>query len=150
MVVIATVCAGVLIWRASSRSPPPVETATVGAPETSIAQPSRDSEGLNASIGYNRKLALFRIENRDAFNWSRCQLSLNARGISSGYLRDVDSIGTGIAQAALIGGSEFSGEGGRHFDPAKEAVVTLDVACDTPRGPLTYGGKFAPQTPAGG
>src|SRR5579863_6363820 len=111
MVVIAALCAGVLIWRASSRSPPPVETATVSAPETSIAQPSRDSEGLNASIGYNRKLALLRIENRDAFNWSHCQLSLNAHGISSGYLRELDSIGAGIAQAALIGASEFSGDG---------------------------------------
>lgn len=147
---IAAVCAGVLLWRAGSRTPPPVETATVSAPETSIALPSRDTEGLNASIGYNRKLALFRIENRDAFSWSRCQLSLNAHGMSSGYLRDLDSIGAGIAQAALIGASEFSGEGGRHFDPATEAVAALDVACDTPKGPLSYGARFAPQTPAGG
>lgn len=148
--VITVIGAGVLLWRASSKSPPPVETATLSAPETSIALPSRLTEGLTASIGYNRKLALFRIENRDAFNWSHCQLSLNAHGMSSGYLHDVDSIGAGIAQAALIGGSEFSGEGGRHFDPAKETVATLDVACDTPQGPLTYGARFAPQTPGGG
>jgi hypothetical protein len=150
ILVIAAVCAGVLIWRASSRSPPPVEAATVSAPETSIAQPSRDSEGLNASIGYNRRLGLLRIENRDDFNWSRCQLSLNAHGMSSGYTRDIDSIGAGIAAAALIGGLEFIGDGGRHFDPAREALATLDVACDTPKGPLSYGAKFAPQTPAVG
>jgi hypothetical protein len=151
ILVIAVVCAGVLIWRTTSRTPPPVETPSAGAAETIIAEPSRESEGLNASIGYNRRLALFRIENRDDFEWRHCQLSVNAHGMSAGYMRDVESIGAGIAQAALIAGTEFVGDGGRHFDPARETVATLDVACETPRGALDYGAKFAPPaTPAGG
>jgi len=147
---IAAVCAGVLVWWLSSQSAPPVETAVVSAPETVIAQPSRDSEGLNAAIGYNRKLALFRLENRDAFVWSHCRLSVNAHGISSGYTHELESIDPGIAQAALIPVAEFSGEGGRKLDPAAEAVATLDVVCETPGGPLSYGGSFIPRQPAGG
>jgi len=41
----------------------------------------------------------------------------------------------------------FRAEGIRRL---REALATLDVACDTPKGPLSYGAKFAPQTPAGG
>jgi hypothetical protein len=150
ILVIAVVCAGALIWRLSSTSTPPLESAPVSAPGTRIAQPSRDIEGLSATIGYNRKLALFRVENRDAFAWSHCQLSLNAHGISSGYTHELDSIAPGIAQAALVGAADLTADDGRTFDPAKESVATLEVACDTPKGPLSYGGSFTPQNPAGG
>lgn len=150
IVVVAVVCAGALIWRLSSQSAPPVETASVRAPETLLAQPSRDSEGLSAAIGYNRKLELFRVENRDAFTWSHCQLSVNPHGISSGYTHELDSIAPGIEQAALIAAAEFSGDEGRKLDPSTEAVATFDVACDTPKGPLSYSGSFTPQSPAGG
>lgn len=150
ILVIAVVCAGALIWRLSTRSPPAVESAAVSAPETILARPSRDGEGLTATIGYNRKLVLFRVENRDAFTWTHCQLSLNAHGISSGYTRDIESIAPGIAQAALIGAAEFVGDDGRSFDAATEAVATLDMACETPKGHLSYGGSFMPQNPAAG
>lgn len=126
----------------SSKAPPPVEAAGASAAETAIGEPSRDSEGLNASVGYNRRLALFRIENRDAFEWRRCQLSLNAHGMSAGYTHDIDAIGAGIAQAALIGGADFEREAGLHFDPAREAVATLEVTCDTPQGARSYGARF--------
>ena len=150
ILIIAAVCAGALVWRLSTRSAPPVESAAVGAPETAIARPSRDDEGLSATIGYNRKLALFRVENRDAFTWTHCQLSLNAHGVSSGYTHDIESIAPGIAQAALIGGADFIGDDGRRFDAATEAVAALEVACDTPQGPRSYAGSFTPQSPAGG
>ena len=145
ILVVAVVCAGALIWRLSSQSEPAVESAAVSPPETVVAQPSRDTQGLNAAIGYNRKLTLFRLENRDAFAWSHCQLSVNAHGISSGYTHELESIAPGIAQAALVPIAEFSGEGGRKLDPSTEPVATLDVACETPRGPLAYAGSFTPQ-----
>ena len=138
------ICAGVLLWRLSSQSPPHTETAAPSAPETAFAQASRDREGLTANVSYNRTLALVRVENRDAFNWNHCQLSLNAHGVSSGYLHEVESIAPGVAQAALIGSADFIGETGRPFDAAREAVATLEVACDTPQGPLSYGGRFTP------
>ncbi|MGP8033581.1 MAG: hypothetical protein ACLPQ6_05485 [Steroidobacteraceae bacterium] len=150
ILVIAAVCAGALIWRLSSRSTPPVESAPASVPGTSIAQPSREIEGLSATIGYNRKLALLRVENRDTFTWSHCQLSLNAHGISSGYTHELDSIAPGIAQAALVGAADLTADDGRRFDPANEPVATLEVACDTPTGPRSYGGSFTPQSPAGG
>ena len=144
ILVIAVVCAGVLIWRLSSQSAPPVESAHPSAPETVLAQPSRAGQGLDAVIGYNRKLALFRLENRDAYPWSHCQLSVNAHGISSGYTHELESIAPGMAQAALVGLADFAGEGGRKLDPSTEPVATLDVACATPKGPLSYGGTFTP------
>jgi hypothetical protein len=143
ILVIAVVCAGALIWRLSSRSAPPAEAAPASTPQTAIARPAREHQGLNASIGYNRKLAVFRVENRDSFTWTHCQLSLNAHGISSGYTHEVESIAPGIAQAALIGGAEFVGDDGRKFDPAAQ-VAALSIACNTPQGPLAYDGTFTP------
>jgi hypothetical protein len=150
ILIIATLCVGVLVWRLSSRYQAPHDSAPAGPPETAIAQPSRDREGLTASIGYNRKLLLLRVENRDAFAWSHCLLSLNAHGVSSGYTYDLETIRPGITQAELIDSAEFLGDDGRRFDPATESVTSLDIACDTPQGARSYAGSFEPQSPAGG
>ncbi len=150
ILIIAALCAGVLIWRLSLRYEAPLDTARAIPPETVIASPSRDPEGLRAIVGYNRKLALLRVENLDAFAWSHCQLSLNAHGVSSGYTHDVESIRPGITEAALIEGAEFLGDDGRRFDPATEPVASLEIACDTPQGALSYGASFAPPKPPGG
>ena len=143
ILVIAVVCAGALLWRLSSRSPAaPVERAQAISPETLIAQPSREGSRLAATVGYNRKLSLFRVQNGDSFAWSSCQLSINAQGVSAGYVRDVESIVPGITAAALLASAEFVDGDGHRFDPATEQVATLDIACDTPQGRRSFGGKF--------
>lgn len=142
ILIIAVVCAGGLIWHLSTQYQASTEPAQAVAPETRIAQPTRDGPGLTARIGYNRKLFLFRVENGDPFAWSNCQLSLNAQGISSGYARELAAIKPGITDAALIESAEFVDADGRHFDPATQQVDTLGIACETPQGQLAYGGKF--------
>jgi hypothetical protein len=142
ILIIAVVCAGALIWRLSSRSESPGEAARASPPETTIAQPTRDTNGLAATIGYNRKLSLFRVQNGDPFPWTSCQLSINAQGISSGYTRDLKAIRPGITEAALVETADFVDGDGRKFDPATQHVATLDVACETPKGHRSYGGKF--------
>ena len=142
VLIIAVVCAGALLWRLSSQSPPPPERARVLAPETVIGQPSRAGNGLAATVGYNHKLSVLRVQNGDPFAWSECQLSINAQGISAGYTRDVETIRPGITEAALLESAEFVDGDGRQFDPAAQQVATLDIACDTPRGRRSYGAKF--------
>ena len=142
ILIIAVVCAGALIWRLSSQYQGSTEPAQAVAPETAIAQPTREGPALSARIGYNRRLFLFRVENGDAFAWSNCQLSLNAQGVSSGYVREVPAIKPGITDAALLESAEFADGDGRHFDPATQQVATLDIACETPQGHLAYGGRF--------
>ncbi|HEV2285224.1 MAG TPA: hypothetical protein VGR80_04205 [Steroidobacteraceae bacterium] len=142
ILIIAVVCAGALIWRLSSQYESSGEAAQAVPPETIIARPTREGRGLTARIGYNRKLSLIRVENGDPFTWSNCQLSLNARGISSGYAREVAAIKPGMTDAALLESAEFVDGDGRHFDPATEPVATLEIACETPQGHLAYGGKF--------
>ncbi|HLY53191.1 MAG TPA: zinc-ribbon domain-containing protein [Steroidobacteraceae bacterium] len=144
ILIIASVCAGVLVWRLSSRSETPSAHAEAAAPGTAIARPTREPEGLTASVGYNRKLAILRVENRDAFTWNNCLLSLNAHGISAGYTREVASIRPGITEAALLESAEFSGERGRRFDPSADVPATLDMTCGTPHGPQSYAGSFEP------
>lgn len=143
ILIIAIVCAGVLVWRLSSHSATQAESAQPVPPETAVARPTREREGLSASVGYNRKLSVLRVENHDAFAWSHCLLSLNAHGVSSGYTRDVASIRPGITEAALLESAEFSADDGHKFDPA-QALATLDIACDTPNGPRSYAGSFEP------
>jgi zinc ribbon protein len=150
VLIIAVIGAGVLLWRLSSRSEPPVEGAPVRSPETISAEPTREGPGLGAVIGYNRKLSVLRVENRDSFPWSGCQLSLNAQGVSSGYTLEVDTIRPGLTEAALLQSAEFTDADGSKFDPASHPVATLDVACETPRGRLSYGGRFPPQEAPGG
>jgi hypothetical protein len=142
ILIIAVVCAGALIWRLSSQYEAPGEPARVVAPETTIAQSTHDGSGLAATIGYNRKLFLFRVQNGDAFAWTRCQLSINAQGISAGYTRDIESIRPGITEAALLPSAEFGDGDGRKFDPVTQQVATLDIACETPQGHRSYGGRF--------
>jgi hypothetical protein len=150
VLIIAIVGAAVLLWRLSSHSEPPVEAAKAVTPETAFAEPTRRGPGLSAVIGYNRKLLMFRVENRDDFAWSGCQFSLNAQGVSSGYTLDVEAVRPGLTEAAHLPGSDFTDDGGRKFDPATQAVATLDIACETPHGRLTYAGKFAPPNAVGG
>ncbi len=142
VLIIAVVCAAVLAWRLSAQYQTAGEPAPAVAPETTIAQPTRTGAGLTARIGYNRKLLLLRIENGDSFAWSNCQLSLDARGISSGYVRSVETIRPGLTDAALIELGEFVDGDGHKFDPATEPVATLDITCDTPQGQRSYGGRF--------
>ena len=142
ILVVAVLCAGFIIWRLSSQQEATPEKAAATAPETSIAQPSRAGEGLSATIGYNRKLLMFRVQNADSFAWTRCQLAINAAGISSGYTHDVEEIRPGITDAALIASAEFVDGEGHKFEPATQQVATLDVSCETPNGHRSYGGKF--------
>lgn len=118
--------------------------APTATPETAIARPYRQLElGLTAVVGYNRTLYLLRVENRDTFPWTNCQVSLNSRGIS-GYELEVKSIKPGLADAALLQSAEFADPDGRSFDPSTDKVATLDLDCETPHGHLYYGGKFVP------
>ena len=142
ILVIAVVCAGALLWRLSSRSQAPGDAAQALPPATTVAQPARALAGLTATVGYNRTLFLFRVENRDPFAWSGCELSINAQGVSSGYSRKVETIRPGITEAALLASAEFIDADGRPFDPAAQQVASLDIACETPRGHRSYAGKF--------
>ena len=143
LLAIAAACAGALIWRLSSRSEAPARPAQAVPPETTIAQPAR-AGGLAASVGYNRKLFLLRVQNGDSFAWSNCELAINAQGISSGYTRPVEMIRPGITEAALLASAEFVDGDGHRFDPASQEVATLEVACETPQGRRSYQGTFAP------
>ena len=142
ILIIAVVCAGALLWRLSSQSQAPTESARVITPETVIAQPSRAGNGLAATVGYNRKLSVLRVQNNDPFAWTGCQLSIDAQGVSAGYTHDVDAIRPGITEAALLEGAEFVDGDGRRFDAATQPLVTLDIACETPQGRRSYGAKF--------
>jgi hypothetical protein len=142
ILIIAVVCAGALIWRLSSQSEAPSAAATAMTPETAIAEPTRAGTALTATVGYNRKLSLFRVANGDPFAWTGCPLSLNAQGVSSGYAHEVETIRPGITAAALLASDEFVDADGRRFDPATQQVATLDIACETPQGRRAYGGRF--------
>ena len=142
ILIIAALCAGVLIWRLSSQNESAREAAPVMPPETTIAQPTRTGTALAATIGYNRRLFLLRVQNGDKFAWTGCQLSINAQGISSGYTRQVATIQPGITEAALLASAEFVDAEGHPFDPASQQVATLDIACQTPQGPRSWGGRF--------
>lgn len=144
ILILAVVCAGALIWRLSSRYEAAGEPARAMAPATTIAQPDRDHGGLAVSVGYNRKLFLLRVQNGDSFDWTDCQLSINAQGVSSGYMRDVAVIKRGITEAALLASAEFADAEGRKFDPAAEEVTKLDIGCQTPQGHRSYTGRFQP------
>jgi hypothetical protein len=138
------VCAGTLIWYLSSRHEPPRAPARALSPATTIAQPTAGGGGLSATVGYNRELLLLRVENRDSFDWSNCELSFNAQGISSGYTHRVEILRPGITAAAIIAGAEFVDADGHRLDPATQPPATLDIACETPQGPRSYQGKFEP------
>ena len=112
------------------------------APQTVIARPYRRLEqGLSASVGYNRTLYLLRVENRDTFAWTNCEVSVNSHGIS-GYEQEVKSIEPGLTGAAFLQSAEFVDPDGKKFDPSTDSVATLDLDCETPQGHLYYGGRF--------
>ena len=143
IVAILAVCAGALIWSLSSRQEAPGGPARAFPPATTIAQPARGG-GLAATVGYNRRLFLLRVQNGDSFPWSNCELSINAQGISSGYTHPVETIRPGITEAAMVASAEFVDGEGHSFDPATQQVATLDVACETAQGHRSYQGKFEP------
>ena len=140
---IVAVCAGLMIWRLGSREEAPEGPARAFPPATTIAQPASGG-GLAATVGYNRKLLVLRVQNGDSFAWSNCELSINAQGISSGYTHPVATIRPGITTAAMVASAEFVDAEGHSFDPATQQVATLDVACETPQGQRSYQGRFEP------
>jgi hypothetical protein len=116
--------------------------APVGNPETAIARSDRRlTQSLDAFIGYNGTLHLFRVENRDAFPWTHCLVSVNSHGFS-GYDLDVESIKPGLTDAALLRSGEFVDAEGKNFDPTTNQVATLELDCETPDGHRYYRGKF--------
>jgi len=147
---LAVLCIAALAWQSGWDG----EAARSGAepvayPETAIARPSRQlTQSLDAFIGYNRTLDLFRVENRDAFSWTHCQLTLNSHGIS-GYDLEVESITPSLTDAALVQSAEFVDAEGKKFDATTTQVATLDLDCETPGGHRYYRGKFAPRDSAG-
>jgi hypothetical protein len=147
---VAVVCLVALTWHSTWQDE--TDRASVVAPapaETIIARPYRQLEqSLTAVISYNRRLSLFRVENRDAFAWRDCQISLNSHGIS-GYELTLTSINPGLTDAALLESVEFVDADGRKFDPSTTSVATLDLDCESPHGHLYYGGRFAPQASPG-
>jgi len=149
-VAFAAIAVSILLWWSGSRHDAPTESAAPKTPqETVIARPYRQLEqSLNAVIGYNRTLYLFRIENRDTFPWTNCRLSLNSRGLS-GYNLEVDAIKPGLTDASLLRSDEFADSDGKRFDPSTDQVATLDLDCETPRGHLYYGGKFGQEASTG-
>jgi hypothetical protein len=141
---IAFICMVALAWHSGSGDDE-VSAAVPSStpPETVVARPYQLEQSLSALIGYNRKLHIFRVENRDTFPWTNCQLSLNSHGIS-GYDLQVESIKPGLTDAALIQSAEFSDSDGNKFDPSTDRVATLDLDCETTRGHLYYRSKFGP------
>ena len=143
---IALICLVALVWPSGSQDDAASDTVASGAPPaTSIARPYPLERSLTAFVGYNRTLHLFRVENRDTFPWTSCQLSLNSHGIS-GYELQVESIKPGLTDAALLQSIEFADPGGNKFDPSINKVATLDLDCETRHGHLYYKGKFSPES----
>lgn len=130
-------------WRADWQAHAPSVIVTPSSShETVIARPYRQLEhSLNAFISYNRTLHIFRVENRDAFTWSDCHVSLNSHGFS-GYDLAVESIKPGLTDASLLQSIDFIDPDGKKFDPATESVAKLDLDCESPQGRLYYGAKF--------
>lgn len=145
---LAVLCMLALSWRSDSQGRAAVAIVTPSSLHgTEIARPYRDLErSLTASIGYNRTLHVFRVENRDAFAWTDCHVGLNIHGLS-GYDLAVKSIKPGLANAPLLQSTEFVDPDGKEFDPATESVTTLDLDCESPQGRSYYGGKFGPDDP---
>ena len=109
---------------------------------TIVARPHpRLASELTAFAGYNRTLHVFRIENRDAFPWTDCLVSLNSHGLS-GYELAVETIKPGLTDAALLESAGFSDPEGKRFDTSTDQVATLDLDCETPQGRRVYRGKF--------
>lgn len=140
---VAVICFVALSWRTRLQDDTTsASAAPLVPPQTSIARQYRHIErSLNALISYNRVLNLLRVENRDAFTWTNCQVSLNSRGIS-GYELELISVKPGLTDAALLQSSEFIDADGKQFDPATNSVATLDLDCESPYGHLYYGGRF--------
>jgi hypothetical protein len=112
-------------------------------PNPNPTQPAqRADRGLSAEIGYNATLLLFRVENRDTFDWSDCQFNLNAKGTDPGFTQKVASVKPGLTEAAQLRVGDFTDAAGAKFDATAHKVTTLDFGCDTPQGRLYYGGQF--------
>jgi hypothetical protein len=147
---LAVLCIAAVAWHSRWDDEAARSSVTpLSPPETVIARPYRQlTQSLDAFIGYNRTLYLFRVENRDAFAWTHCQLSLNSHGIS-GYDLEIASIKPGLTEAALLQSTEFVDAEGKNFDPYTDRIATLDLDCETPDGHRYYRGRFGPKNSAG-
>lgn len=115
----------------------PAAARSAASSPTPPSQPAPYADrGLSAEIGFSHAQSLFRIENRDAFDWSNCQFILNAHGGTPGYTLAVASVKPGLKETAVLPARDFTDAAGRKFDPAAIWVSTLDFACDTPQGRL--------------
>lgn len=147
---LAVLCVAAVAWHSDWADEAARSSVTsLAPPETVIARPYRElTQSLDAFIGYNRTLYLFRVENRDAFPWTHCLLSLNSHGIS-GYDLEIASIKPGLTEAALLQSTEFLDAEGKNFDPYTDRIATLDLDCETPGGHRYYRGGFGPKNSAG-
>jgi hypothetical protein len=127
---------GLLAGCSARHSPAPAaaERAPSASPPTQAAP--RANPELAGEIGFSHAQSVFRVENRDTFEWSNCQFILNAHGTTPAYTLGVASVKPGLEQTAVLKAGDFSDTAGRKFDPATDRVTTLDFVCDTPQGRL--------------
>jgi hypothetical protein len=126
-----------------SAAPAAAARAAAASPSPSPASPParRPDPQLSAEIGFNDAQSVFRIENRDAFNWSNCQFVLKTHGATPGYTLGVAGVKSGFKETAMLRAGDFTDAAGRKFDVAAGRVATLDFSCDTPQGRL-HGSQF--------
>ena len=127
----------VLLACSGHQSAAPAAVRAAPASPSPPSQPARRPDPqLSAEIGFSDAQSVFRVENRDDFDWSNCQFVLKTHGATPGYTLGVAGVKSGFKETAMLRAGDFTDATGRKFDVAAGRVATLDFACDTPQGRL--------------
>lgn len=76
--------------------------------------------------------AFFEVTNRDAWDWTDCELEINPKVFGGGFLFRAPRVASGAKLS--IGVMQFANGDGDRFNPVAKKASQLSVICQTPRG----------------
>lgn len=134
--VLAVVIGFFIVWAMS------LGDSTTPTTQGSTSQPSGSESqsgyvDLPGSVSFDGQQ--FTIRNQGSYDWTDCEMSINAGVISGGY--DLNAGRIEAENTYTVGAMQFTKDGER-FNPFTHKPEDFDIYCDTPRGRGSYHGSW--------
>jgi hypothetical protein len=127
-------------WCAYAVFSPSTPPSRRGSPPASGSSPSGTSTDVQLDASVRFTGTQFVIENRDGFDWTNVEMSINYGVFAGGY--DLATARMEAGESYTVGAMQFAKSSGERFNPVTMKPTKFMISADTPRGKAFYFGGW--------